>query len=279
MKKFTACILLLLLVLGVFAQDPIKNFSFENWKTDSNNILVPAEWDYNSEVAKKGAIKKHNSGSQGSSALFLGCYADPNSPGGITSGSVSIRDNITTIPTSLSFDYIVNNNNSFVNALSVEIFFYDDNGFIDDYDAYISQSNATFRSTSIPINKNTIAKATNYLILIQYLNIGGSTTEFGIVDNLKFSTSSGGNTSVKEATISTLNIFPNPTTGIFNYSLEGNEKPSSIIVTSVDGKQSVFEPNFTNSINISTLVSGIYTVSFLNEKNAVIGRNKIVLTK
>ncbi|MFX3625730.1 MAG: T9SS type A sorting domain-containing protein [bacterium] len=278
MKKNFTSILLLFLVLNVFAQDPIKNFSFENWTSNSNNKQVPADWDYDSVAVEKGVLKKHTSGTHGSTALYLGVYNDANTPGGIASGSVEIRDNITTIPSSLTFDYIVRNNNSFVNGLSVEIFFYGPNGFIEDYDTYIAQSNTTFRSGTVAINKNTVANATSYLILIQYLNIGGSLSEYAVVDNLKFSTSNS-NVSVEETIKPIINIYPNPTTRILNYSIPESEVPNKIIVTGVDGKQTHFQPTFTNSIDISILASGIYSVAILNENNETIGSQKVILTK
>ncbi len=279
MKKISTSIAFILLTVSLFAQDPIKNFSFENWVKNANNKDRPADWLYDSIAVEKGVLKKHSSGTNGSTALYLGSYSDANTPGGVASGSVQIRDNISTLPSSLTFDYIVKNNGGFFNGLSVEIYFYDAKGdYIEDYDAYITQNTTSFRNGTIAISKNTIANAKSYLIFIQYINIGGSLNEYAVIDNLKFNTANT-NVSVDETTLPSISMYPNPSKGILNYLLPENETAKQITVTGIDGKQTFFEPNFTNTIDISTLAAGIYTVAILNEQNAIIGRNKVVLTK
>lgn len=279
MKKIFTTFTIALFSTFLSAQDPIKNFSFENWVTNANNKLVPADWGTYDEDLNANAVRKHTSGSEGSSAAYIGSYNDGTD---VVGAELYLEDNLTNIPFSISFDYIVQNNNtSSINGLVIFIYFYDkDDNELKNYWWAVDglKNNTNFKKGFLNFDKDSIANAKSYDIEVFYYNDGGKADEYAIVDNFKFSNTPG-NVNVREIIVPTISLYPNPTKGIVNYSLEGNERPSSIIVTSVDGKQTIFEPNFTNSINISTLVSGIYTVSFLDEKNAVIGRNKIVLTK
>lgn len=280
MKQIFTCIALLFLGLGLVAQDPIKNFSFENWEMNTNNKLVPTDWETYDEDLDANALRKHTSGSQGSAAAYLGSYNDGSD---VTGANIFIEGNLTSVPASMSFDYIVQNNtNSFINGLSIDVYFYDANGnYIEDYSwsSEMLKNNATFKNGVLNFNKLDIANAKSYEIDIYYFNFGGNINEYSVIDNIKFSNTPGNNVSVPETSKPAVTVYPNPTTGILNYSYSSNEVVSQIVVTSIDGKQISFEPNFTNSINISALAAGIYSVAIIGENDKVIGTQKVVLTK
>lgn len=280
MKKNILALLTLISFTTAFAQDPIKNFSFENWSLDGNNKERPDDWAVTAQHVNADAVKKHSSGSEGSTALYVGSFDDA---GTIEGGEAILNGGtLTSVPASLSFDYIVQNISNNLNGVEVTISFTDANGgFLDlvSWESERGKNNASFKSGFINFDKTKIANAARYRIFIIFFNDGGNTDEYAVVDNLKFSNTPGMNVSVSEVKSTTVSLYPNPTSGIINYTLQEETKLSKIVVTSMDGKETVFTPNFTNSINISSLSTGTYTVSFLNEQNAIIGRNKVVLTK
>jgi hypothetical protein len=276
MKRIFTSILLLFLSASVFAQDTIKNFSFENWTTDADTNEVPVDWDYNKRAVKEGVLKKHTSGSDGSTSLYLGKYFK--TPGFVEGADVSIEGNLTSIPKYFVFDYIVYYEGLF-SDLVVQVFFYDANDIeIDDYLRKVGNETSSFKRETIILDTNKIANAKSYKLLI-YSAPNGGIADYNIVDNIRFSNYPGTAVGVRETAVSDVNLYPNPTNGIINYTVSNNDAISQVIVTSVSGKQIVFEPNFTNTIDISALASGIYSVSILNENDKVIGTQKVILTK
>ncbi|MFX3625731.1 MAG: T9SS type A sorting domain-containing protein [bacterium] len=279
MKKYLTVIALIVLSKSFLAQTPIKNFSFENWTTNSENLLVPSGWETYEEDVESNAVKKFLYGSEGSSALMLGSHVED---GEVVGSDIYIEDvEISTLPASLSFDYIVQHNNvSKENVFGVDITFYDSNNrIVYDYgwESGILTNNSTFKSATIHFHKDSIVNAVKFDIDIFYDNYHGSIDEYAVVDNIRFNTTK--NTQSLFSGNSSVNIYPNPTTGLLSYMVDEDASVAQVIVTSIDGKQTTFKPNFTNSIDISAFPAGVYSVSFLNEQNAIIGRNKVVLTK
>ncbi len=281
MKRIFTSMTLLLLSIGVFAQDPIKNFSFENWTTNANNKAVPVDWDTFDEDLDANAVRKHTSGSQGSSALYIGSYNDG---ADVVGADVYTEDNLTSVPASLSFDYIIqNNNNSIINGLIIEVYFYDINDdLIEDYvwNSEMLKNNPAFKSGVLNFNPSVIANAKRYEIDIYYLNFGGTTSEYGVIDNLKFR-NTGGNVSVQETANSTINFYPNPATNALHFTTSNNETIDKILVTAVDGRQSTFSSNtFTNNtIDISELANGVYFISAYGTNGRLINNQKVLINK
>jgi hypothetical protein len=281
MKPIFTFIAILFITMGAFAQDPIKNYSFENWSTDTMGKLAPDDWTFNKEFVAKNALKRNSSGTQGSYALFLGSF---NNAGDVEGAEVQINDTIIEVPGSITFDYIVQNNNtSFLNGLSVEFYFYDStDNFIKDYtwNSGFNSNNSTFRKAELAFAKSVIANAKNYLMRIIYYNIGGSTTEYGVIDNLKFNKTSG-NVSVPKTQNNTINFYPNPATATINFTAGGNENINKIIVTAIDGRQTTFasETFVNNAIDISALANGIYFVTAHSADGTPLHSQKIVVNK
>lgn len=280
MKKIFTTLSIITISASVFAQDPIENYSFENWITNAKSQLIPTGWYFDSEDIDSNALRKHTSGSHGNAALYLGSYN--NSSLGLVGAEIYLDEFLINIPASLSFDYIVQNNTTkTANGLGVDIFFYDSIG--KEIGAYYwgianLQNNANFKRGYINFNTDSIAKAKKYELYIYYNNNEGKIDEYAIVDNFKFGNTAA-NVGINNVLPPAISLYPNPTAGVINYLLPANQTASKITVTGIDGKETTFTPYFANTVDISSLPAGVYTLSFLNEQNIVVGRNKIVLIK
>lgn len=65
-------------------------------------------------------------------------------------------------------------------------------------------------------------------------------------------------------------IFPNPATTLLNYEIKNNIDIASIAINDISGKEIYKSSNvLSNAIDVSTLSSGVYFVTFKSDKNAV----------
>ena len=100
-------------------------------------------------------------------------------------------------------------------------------------------------------------------------NVGGF-DGFQVTEPFKVGT--GSSTSITNSTINKLNIYPNPTSDILN--IEGLY--SSVEIFDIFGKL-VLSSGYTNSIDVSSLANGIYTLNIINESG--IQNMKITISK
>ena len=282
MKKLFTILLMTIICATVAAQENlIKNFSFETWYNTSTNVLAPAIWSYDEDAWDNGGIERHSSGSDGLSALRLNIHSKS---GQQFSTEVYQRDSLKKTPSSLSFAYnVFNYNHIIVDRLVVAISFYKDSTLIKDYkwsSHFASNTDDFFKNVIIKFNKLIIDTANIFQINIKFDDYGGHEDEYALVDNFKFVIDSN-STSIKNFNNHREGIitYPNPTTGILNYSLTNDETVKQVVVTSIDGKQTTFQPTFTNTVDISTLANGIYSVAIIDEDDKIIGTQKVVLTK
>ena len=272
----------LLLSLQINAQDPIKNYSFENWQADTGGKLAPADWMYNKTAIYHDVVKRSASGSQGSYAVHLGSYNDN---GSIVGSTVEIYDSLIDKPTSITFDYkVANNTNQFLNGLGVDVYFYDSaDNYLGDY-SWSSPSlknNSIFLPGEVTFAKSVVDKAKVYLLKLTYYNLpGGAANEYGVIDNLKFKKYTGPGVGVAETEQVNVTVYPNPASDVLNIEA-GNTKITRVEVYSLDGKKhevtSLTEAN--TAIDISPLANGIYFVAAFGEDNQPLFRNKFTVIK
>ena len=73
-----------------------------------------------------------------------------------------------------------------------------------------------------------------------------------------------------EFSINTVNIYPNPVKGILNYAISNQVVLTSITINDISGKKIYKSGNATNnSIDVSSLSSGVYFVTFQSDKSSV----------
>jgi len=65
-------------------------------------------------------------------------------------------------------------------------------------------------------------------------------------------------------------VFPNPATNLLNYEIKNNIDIASIAINDISGKE-IYKSSdvLSNSIDVSTLSSGVYFVTFKSDKNTV----------
>lgn len=272
----------LLAGLQVNAQDPIKNYSFENWQADTGGKLAPADWMYNKVAIYNDVVKRSSGGSQGSYAVHLGSYNDN---GSITGSTVQIYDTLIDTPTSITFDYkVANNTNQFLNGLSVEVYFYDSaDNYLGDFDwsSPSLKSNSIFLQGEVTFAKSVVEKAEIYLLKLTYYNLpGGAINEYGVIDNLKFKKYTGPGVGVAETVQPSVKVYPNPASDVLNIEAE-NTKITKVEVYSLDGKKhevaSLTGAN--DAIDISLLAAGAYFVVAFGDDNQPVLRNKFMVIK
>ena len=71
-------------------------------------------------------------------------------------------------------------------------------------------------------------------------------------------------------TINNINLYPNPVKNVLNYSISNEVVLSSITINDISGKEIYKSANLTNnSVDVSSLSSGVYFVTFQSDKNSV----------
>ena len=71
-------------------------------------------------------------------------------------------------------------------------------------------------------------------------------------------------------TIDNINLYPNPVKNVLNYSINNGVVLSSITINDISGKEIYKSANLTtNSVDVSSLSSGVYFVTFKSDKNLV----------
>lgn len=87
-----------------------------------------------------------------------------------------------------------------------------------------------------------------------------------LIDNFVIETTLG----TDEFSSNAINIFPNPTKGILNYTIINRIVLTAITINDISGKQVYISENtINNSIDVSNLSSGVYFITFTSENNSV----------
>lgn len=80
-------------------------------------------------------------------------------------------------------------------------------------------------------------------------------------------TTAGSTTGLKEEYLTTVSVYPNPTSAEINYRLSNDERPTNITITDVLGKTAYNSTEAKTTINISQLPKGFYYLFVQTEKN------------
>lgn len=87
-----------------------------------------------------------------------------------------------------------------------------------------------------------------------------------LIDNFVIETTLG----TDEFSVNNVNIYPNPVKGILNYTISDSVVLSTITINDISGKQIYKSGNaVNNSIDVSSLSSGVYFVTFQSDKSLV----------
>lgn len=131
--------------------------------------------------------------------------------------------------------------------------------------AWFNPNLATFNASTTPSLTNTPATA--------YVNLGGfilrqdgdATTPSITFDELRIATTISQLLSVKQNSISGLNVYPNPVTnGTFNITTDANAE-RNVVVYDVLGKQVLNVTTSNTAINVANLNAGVYIVKVTEE--------------
>jgi hypothetical protein len=270
MKKISLLLPMVFFTIQSYSQT-IVNGSFENWISRGNK-QAPANWDCDTNSINNGTIKKITGGSVGQFAIHLGT-ASVN--GNVEGALIQRFDSLTATPGNLMFDYkVLNNNTSAVNGLYIEIYFFDaKRKNIKDFNITLSNNQSSFAKGELPISFQASEIPKYYNLVISYFNVGGLTNESTVVDNLRFA---GANSVLIKDKVSPIKIYPNPTKGKLNFDNKPEDKLTSVRLISVTGQEVSYEV-YQNSIDISNLDAGLYSLELFNSDNTLIGREKISL--
>lgn len=277
MKKVFFLLSFIAFGISISAQVPtIKNASFEKW-TNINGYLYPDDCYFVDSVGvKAGALTQKSGGSNGSYSLHLGSYMDG---GNLKGAGIEIMDSLTDRIGGLSFDFKVQNNNSFMlNGLLIHIYFFDSKqGYLGDY-SWTSPSLKNYNSfvsgsfTAMFCSKD----ARFYLLDIGYFNYGGSTIEYAEIDNLRFSI----NTSIidhKTTDNITISPYPNPASNSFSLNGMNINDVGALFLVDVNGKQ--YDIKVATRMDVSTLPNGIYLLKVYNRSKELIQSTKLAVLK
>lgn len=258
MKNKLLLIGALLLAQWSVGQVIVKNGSFENWEMNGP-YLVPSDWWSDTSDIKANVVGRVNTSSKGSYGIKIG--TDPS----IDFGElyVEIFDSITEPIGALTFDYIVQNNNSVAtNGAYVIIYFYDENeNYLFDFDwkSPSMTNNATFKTGKIELGfKN---PPVYYNLDISYQNAYGAKNEYAIFDNIGFTKYV--NTGVENPQAqSEVRTYPNPARTHFMLNTEN--VPDEVFLVGMDGKCIQIASDHYGRFDISNLSAGIYVVRWFD---------------
>ena len=83
------------------------------------------------------------------------------------------------------------------------------------------------------------------------------------IDNFVIETTLG----TDEFTINNISVYPNPAKGILNYTISDQIVLTAVTINDISGKQIYKSGNtINNSIDVSSLSSGVYFVTFTSDK-------------
>lgn len=269
MKLTNLFLILSLSAVSAMAQPVIKNYSFENW-SDSMGKKYPTNWECDTFLMKNDIVKRVSPGSQGTYAVHLGSYFFS---GQVWGAQIEYNDTLTSRPGSLLFDYKeFNNNTSFVNGLTVKVYLYDSVGdYLDDFAWYSSGNQSSFKAATLPLPFSSNPRPAYVLINLYYFNYGGATNEYCIVDNLRFQNWVNG---IDINPVNTFRTYPNPAGNRISIDCNDGQEIGKAELICADGR--IIQVQISdNSIDVSALSQGIYTLVLYNPDGTLFGRNSV----
>lgn len=264
MKKIFIATCAIFLTCVANSQPVIRNASFENWTT-TNGVLVPDNWGiYDSAVViSKNALKRQSGGTVGTYSLFLGAYTNIYTQG----ARVGTSDSLSSEPGGIAIDFRTNEAGfGGMIGLDLKITFYDASYLkISEHTSNtLSNNSTTFAYTKLYFSFP-VKKPKYYELEIINYNTNGFSTEYVIVDNVRFLAIGAGMNETEAP--SKISVFPNPATDFIK--LKSNDIFSENIayrIFTTDGKliNEGLVDNSTMQINTKELNSGVYLLSINN---------------
>ncbi|MHB1277047.1 MAG: hypothetical protein ACYC1Q_01455 [Bacteroidia bacterium] len=273
MKRNLLIIAGALLSIAVQAQPLLKNSSFENWNNVGGfNYLN--DWDQDSSDIQNTYVSRTTTASNGTYGLKIG--TDPNV--GLSGVYVEIFDSLTEIPGSLTFDYMVKNNNSqFANGAYVQIYFYDSTEsylFDIDWQSPSLTNNSTFQKGTIPMGFS--SKPAYFDLYIAYNNALGGSDEYVIFDNFQFTKHIPAGID-EDMTKDEIHVFPNPASTYFMLSV--GQVPKSVDLVAMNGSSVEVQSDAYGRFGIEALQAGVYIVKWTDSDSGTPQITKLVVTK
>src|SRR4051812_37833623 len=221
MKKLSAVLFAMIVLLCAKAQNPIPNPSFETW----TNPAYPDGSQYSSNITKSTTA---HSGQFAVKGEKLSGGGDPQlSIGGGNGFPVSVHY------TYLNFYYIFNKAGS--DAISVSLFLDNDNtgATVGSASPTITTASATYRAYSVAISYTGSGATTATLDILLQNNTVGS---YFIIDDISLSTTPLAIEEIEKES-STLHVFPNPATNAVHIRFEELKGATAAIqITDVTGR-------------------------------------------
>jgi len=274
MKNYLLAILAVGGMSALYAQPVVPDGSFESWNAH-NAVFMPGVWLADTADVEADYIQRTATSSEGDYAIRIGTDPSRLPASGV---SAEVYGTLSEDPGTLDFDYIVQNNtSSMVNGLVVTVYFYDSTDSYLANNKWYSPSNAnnsSFVSASLELGSY---NAASYLIEIKYLNANGTANEYGILDNLHFTEKKPDPSSVEGIENMKITLYPNPATEEFKLASDNGYTPNEVAMIGMDGKSQKLQSNADGVFSISTFENGVYIIQWIDPKNQVIQRKRIVI--
>ena len=133
-------------------------------------------------------------------------------------------------------------------------------------------------------SSGSVQSSYGYIIYNGWVDSNGTTATDGTTGStpmirMNMNPNVPGPTSIDDNSYSTFNIFPNPNNGILNISLANSSGKQTIEIKNIIGQtvySKITSNSSSNTINLSNINKGIYTVSLINE-NGTSSSKKIII--
>ena len=133
-------------------------------------------------------------------------------------------------------------------------------------------------------SSGSVQSSYGYIIYNGWVDSNGTTATDGTTGStpmirMNMNPNVPGPTSIDDNSYSTFNVFPNPNNGILNISLANSSGKQTIEIKNIIGQtvySKITSNSSSNTINLSNINKGIYTVSLINE-NGTSSSKKIII--
>ena len=133
-------------------------------------------------------------------------------------------------------------------------------------------------------SSGSVQSSYGYIIYNGWVDSNGTTATDGTTGStpmirMNMNPNVPGPTSIDDNSYSTFNVFPNPNNGILNISLANSSGKQTIEIKNIIGQtvySKITSNSTSNTINLSNINKGIYTVSLINE-NGTSSSKKIII--
>ena len=133
-------------------------------------------------------------------------------------------------------------------------------------------------------SSGSVQSSYGYIIYNGWVDSNGTTATDGTTGStpmirMNMNPNVPGPTSIDDNSYSTFNVFPNPNNGILNISMANSSGKQTIEIKNIIGQtvySKITSNSSSNTINLSNINKGIYTVSLINE-NGTSSSKKIII--